>query len=53
MEGLARSRAHRLLERLKIAVGPPRRVVMFLELGKRLVSKLVLFWPSNREPQLP
>ena len=42
-EGFVRSRAHRLLERLEIAVGPPRRVVMFLESGKRLISKLVLF----------
>ena len=53
-EGLARNRAHCLLERLEIAVGPPRRVVMFLESGKRLVSELVLFnsMPDNREPQL-
>ncbi|MEO7860695.1 MAG: hypothetical protein ABIU05_09660 [Nitrospirales bacterium] len=34
---------HRLLELLEIAVGPPRRVVIFLELDKRLVSELVLF----------
>ena len=41
---MARRRVHRLLlERLEIAVGPPRRVVMFLESGKRLVSELVRF----------
>lgn len=31
------------VERLDIAEGPPRRAVMFLESGKRLVSELVLF----------
>ena len=31
------------VDRLEIVEGPPRRVVMFLESGKRLVSELVLF----------
>ena len=31
------------VERLEITEGPPRRAVMFLESGKRLVSELVLF----------
>ncbi|MDP3596441.1 MAG: FAD-dependent oxidoreductase, partial [Nitrospirota bacterium] len=31
------------VERLEIVEGRPRRVVMFLESGKRLVSELVLF----------
>ena len=31
------------VKRLEIAEGPPRRVVMFLKSGKRLVSELVLF----------
>ena len=31
------------VERLEIVEGPPRRVVLFLESGKRLVSELVLF----------
>ena len=31
------------VKRLEIAEGPPRRAVMFLESGKRLVSELVLF----------
>ena len=41
------------VERLEIAVGPPRRAVMFLESGKRLVSELVLFCAGRQGATAP